>query len=100
LLLPDHGPFSDRHENGVDPNWELQLNPPKWQAWRWLGSPDPMLGVTPNFTGDTSAFYAGLSYELILSNRWTDDLTVNLTKHLFVGVGLSVALHSQPAAQE
>lgn len=96
ILLHDRGPFSDRHENGVDPNWEIQFNPPKWSAWRWLGSPAPMLGVTPNFTGDTSVFYAGLNYEWSLSNRWTDELTWNLTKHLFVGASLSVALHNGP----
>ena len=96
VLLHDRGPFSDRHESGVDPNWELQFNPPKWAAWRWLGSPNPMLGVTPNFTGDTSAFYAGLNYEWSLSNRWTDELTLNLTKHLFVGASLSAALHNGP----
>ena len=96
LLLHDRGPFSDRHEKGVDPHWELQLNPPKWRAWRWLGSPNPMFGLTPNFNGDTSAFYAGLNYELSLANRWTDDLTRNLTKNLFVGANLSVALHNGP----
>ena len=96
VLLHDRGPFSDDHEIGVDPNWELQFNPPNWSAWRWLGSPAPMLGVTPNFTGDTSVFYAGLSYELSLSNRWTDELTLNLTKHLFVGASASVALHNGP----
>jgi lipid A 3-O-deacylase len=96
LLLHDRGPFSDRHESGVDPNWELQLNPPKWPAWRWIGAPKPMLGITPNFNGDTSAFYGGLNYELSLSNRWTDELSGNLTKHLFVGASLSVALHNGP----
>jgi hypothetical protein len=28
LLLHDRGPFSDRHESGVDP--ELQFKPPAW----------------------------------------------------------------------
>lgn len=96
VLLHDRGPFSDRHESGVDANLELQFNPPTWSAWRWLGSPDPTIGVTPNFTGDTSALYAGLNYEWSLSNRWTDELTLNLTKHLFVGASLSAALHDGP----
>jgi len=96
VLLHDRGPFSDRHESGVDVNWELQFSPPQWPTWRWLGSPDPMVGLTPNFTGDTSAFYAGLNYEWSLSNPWTDELTGNLTKHLFVGASLSAALHNGP----
>jgi hypothetical protein len=96
LLLHDRGPFSDRHESGVDPNWEVQFNPPKWPAWRWIGAPEPMLGVTPSFNGDTSSFYGGLSYEWSLSNRWTDELSGNLTKQLFIGASLSVALHNGP----
>lgn len=96
LLLHDRGLFSDRHENGVDPNFELQLRSPDWPAWRWIGSPNPMLGFTPNFNGDTSAFYGGLNYEWSLSNRWTDDLTENLTRNLFIGASLSVALHNGP----
>jgi lipid A 3-O-deacylase len=96
LFLHDRGPFSDRHESGVDANWEVQFNPPKWPAWCWIGAPDPMIGMTPNFNGDTSAFYGGLNYELSLSNPWTDELTGNLTKYLFIGANLSVALHNGP----
>ncbi len=96
LLLHDRGLFSDRHESGVDPNWEVQFNPPKWPAWRWIGAPEPMLGMTPNFNGDTSAFYGGLNYELSLTNRWTDELSGNLTKNIFIAASLSVALHNGP----
>ena len=96
LMLHDRGPFSDRHESGVDPNAELQLNPPKWPAWQWLGSPSPMVGLMLNFKGDTSVFYAGLNYELSLSNRWTDERTGNLTRALFIGASLSAALHTGP----
>jgi hypothetical protein len=53
-----------------------------------------MVGLTPNFNGDTSVFYTGLNYELSLSNRWTDPLTANLTKHLFIAGSVSVALHN------
>jgi len=100
LLLHDRGPFSDRHEGGVDLHWELQLIQPSWQAWRWLGSPNPMFGLTPNFNGDTSVFYGGLSYEFSLSNRWTDELTANLTRYLFLTGSLSVALHNGPLHKE
>ncbi|MGE5217607.1 MAG: acyloxyacyl hydrolase [Chloroflexota bacterium] len=96
LFLHDRGPASDRHERGVDPNWEIQLKPPEWKYWKWIGSPAPMAGMTPNFNGDTSVFYAGLNYEFSLSNRFTDRLTDNLTKNLFVSGGLSAALHNGP----
>jgi hypothetical protein len=60
VFLHDRGPTSDHHESGVDPNWEIQLNPPAWSYWQWLGSPFPMVGLTPNFNGDSSVFYAEL----------------------------------------
>src|SRR3954464_12272505 len=69
LFLHDRGPTSDRQESGIDPNWELQLNPPDWKAWGWIGSPYPTLGVTPNFNGDTSVFYGSLTYELRLAHE-------------------------------
>jgi hypothetical protein len=96
LFVHDRGPTSDQHESGVDPNWELQWNPPQWRAWNWIGSPIPTAGVTPNFNGHTSVFYGGLTYELNLSNRFTDDLTYNLTRSLFVAGSVSAALHDGP----
>lgn len=96
LFLHDRGPASDRHESGVDPNWEIQLTPPQWKYWSWIGSPSPMAGMTPNFNGDTSAFYAGLNYEFSLSNRLTD----GLTRNLFISGGLSAALHNGPLHKE
>lgn len=100
LALHDRGPFSDRHESGVDPHAEVQFTPPRWSAWRWIGSPHPMLGLTANFTGDTSVFYAGLNYELSLSNRWTDAATADFTKQLFVGANLSAGVHNGPLHKE
>ena len=94
LLVHDRGPASDKHEGGVDPNWELQFVPPTWKYWRWLGSPAPMIGATPNFNGDTSVFYGGINYEFNLSNKNLDALTYNLTKILFVAGGLSAAIHT------
>lgn len=96
LFLHDRGPTSDRHESGVDPNWELQFNPPDWKVWHWIGLPYPMVGITPNFKGDTSVLYAGITYEFGLSNKLTDALTHNFTKSLFVAGGLSAALHNGP----
>jgi len=96
LFLHDRGPSSDRHESGIDPNWEIQFNPPAWKFWRWIGSPYLTAGLTPNFNGDTSVFYGGITYEIGLSNPLTDELTYNLSKNLFVAGGLSAALHTGP----
>jgi len=61
LGLHDTGPISDKQENGVDPNWELQFNPPKWRWWRWIGSPYTIVGVMANFNGATSQVYGALN---------------------------------------
>jgi len=96
IFLHDRGPASDRHESGVDPNWEIQFNAPKWKLWQWVGSPYPMIGLTPNFKGATSVFYGGLNYEFSLSNKLTDRLTSNLTKNFFLAGCVSAALHNGP----
>jgi lipid A 3-O-deacylase len=96
LFLHDRGPTSDRHERGVDPNLEIQFTPPAWRYWRWIGSPSPMIGMTPNFNGDTSVWYGGLTYEFSLSNRITDALTRDLSRYLFISGGVSAALHNGP----
>lgn len=100
VLVHDRGPTSDGHEGGVDPNWEIQLKPPDWRYWRWIGSPAPTAGMTPNFNGDTSAFYAGLTYEFSLSNQLADRWTRNLSKNLFLSGGVSAALHTGPLHKE
>lgn len=84
------------HESGVDPHWELQFNPPGWRLLRWIGLPNPILGATPNFNAHTSVFYGGLNYEFSLAHRFRDTLTHGLTKNLFLGGGLSLALHNGP----
>jgi hypothetical protein len=96
ICLHDYGPASDRNETGVDPNLELQLNPPDWKAWRWLGNPYPTFGLTPNFNGDTSAFYAGLTYEFSLSNELLNKFTFNVTNNLFIAGGVGLAIHNGP----
>ena len=96
IFAHDRGFASDKHEGGVDPNWEIQFNPPTWRYWRWIGSPQFMAGLTPNFNGDTSVFYGGLMYEFGLSTDLTDRLTYNLTKYLFVAGSLSAAIHTGP----
>jgi lipid A 3-O-deacylase len=97
LFLHDRGPTSDRHEGGVDPNWELQFNPPDWTLWHWIGRPFPVAGITPNFKGHTSVLYAGVTYEFGLSNKFADALPAHhFTRNLFVAGGLSAALHNGP----
>jgi hypothetical protein len=96
ILLHDVGFISDQKENGVDPNWEMQFNPPEWKWWRWVGTPSAMLGATPNFTGNTSAFYLGLAWEASLSNGFLDNLTNDFTKRLWISGGVSTAVHTGP----
>jgi hypothetical protein len=36
--MHDRRPASDRYESGFDPNGEIQLNPPDWQLWHWMGA--------------------------------------------------------------
>ena len=97
IVLHDVGFISDKREKGVDPNWEVQFNRPEWRWWHWLGSPYPIVGATPNFVGDTSAFYFGIfTYEFSLSNSFLDDLTNNFTRNLWISGGLSTAIHTGP----
>ena len=100
ILAHDRGPISDNKENGVDPNWELQFNPPEWRWWRWVGSPSPMTGATPNFVGDTSEFYLGLAWQLSLSGNFLDKLTNDFSKRLWVSGGLSAAVHTGPLKKD
>ena len=96
IVLHDIGFISDKREKGVDPNWEIQFNRPEWGWWRWVGSPYPILGATPNFVGDTSAFYFGFTYEFSLSNKFLDSLTYDLTKSLWISGTFSTAVHTGP----
>jgi len=96
VLLHDIGFISDQRENGVDPNWEIEFNRPDWRWWRWVGSPYWMIGATPNFTGDTSAYYFGHTWEVSLSNNFLDNLTNDFTKRLWVAGGISTVIHTGP----
>jgi len=97
IVAHDIGFISDQRENGVDPNWEVQFNRPDWTWWRWLGSPYPSIGVTPNFNGETTAFYFRIfNYEFSLSNKFLDDLTNDFTKNLWISGGLTRAIHTGP----
>jgi lipid A 3-O-deacylase PagL len=100
IVLHDIGFISDKRENGVDPNWEVQFNGPEWKWWRWIGSPYPIVGATPNFAGGTSAFYFGIfNYEFSLSNKFLDGLTNDFTKNLWISGGLSTAIHTGPLSK-
>jgi hypothetical protein len=88
ILAHDYGPLSDRHENGIDPNLELRFRPPDWAGWRAIGTPRPHLGVTPNFSHDTSVLYAGVTWAFDPHPR------------LFTEIGLGLALHDGPLHAE
>lgn len=88
LLAHDYGPISDRHENGIDPNLEIQFHPPAWGFWQAIGAPRPHLGVTPNLSDDTSVLYAGATYAFDLRPR------------VFAEIGLGLALHDGPLHAE
>jgi len=79
VIVHDRGPTSDRHEDGVDLNLEVQFAP-----LDMLGSPRPHLGVTANFEGDTSVAYGGLSFRFRETPQW------------FLDGLLGVALHNGP----
>ena len=96
ILLHDIGFISDQREHGVDANWEVQFNPPEWKWWRWVGTPAAILGATPNFNGDTSAFYLGLAWQASLSNRFLDNLTNDFSKRLWISGGITTAVHTGP----
>lgn len=82
VLAHDQGPFSDHNEHGIDLNLEAQFAP-----LHIFGAPRPHLGATLNFTGDTSAVYAGLTFPLYQSARW------------FLDGSISAAVHKRSAAQ-
>lgn len=100
LLAHDIGPISDNKEKGLDPNWEIQFNPPEWRWWRWVGSPSFMAGATPNFNGDTSEYYAGFAWQVSLSSNFLDNLTNDFSKRLWVSGGLSAAVHTGPLKKD
>jgi len=76
VLAHDQGPFSDHNEHGIDLNLEAQFAP-----LHIFGAPRPHLGATLNFTGDTSAVYAGLTFPLYQSSRWFLDGSISVAVH-------------------
>lgn len=102
ILLHDVEFISDhKQRGGVDPNWEMQFNGPEWRWWRWIGSPSPIAGATPNFNEEkTSAFYLGLGWEIRLSNTFLDNLTNDFTKRLWLSPGVTWAAHTGPLHKE
>jgi lipid A 3-O-deacylase PagL len=101
ILAHDIGPLADNQESlAPDPNWEVQFNPPEWRWWRWVGSPSPMTGAIPNFTGGTSVFYLGLAWQLSLSYEFLNNLTNDFTKRLWVAGGWGPAIHNGPLTKD
>lgn len=82
VLAHDRGPLSDEHEGGMSLNLERQFAPLDTPGW--LGRTRAHIGITPNFNGDTSAAYGGLTSQY------------QLTRRLFVSPFLGVAVHNGP----
>lgn len=76
VIAHDHGFASDRHEDGVDLNLEMQFAP-----LDVFGSPRPHLGAMLNFQGDTSDAYAGLGFRVRELSRWFADLQFGAALH-------------------
>lgn len=79
VLAHDQGPASDHHEHGIDLNLEVQFAP-----LDFFGSPRLQLGATLNFTGETSAAYAGFDFALYRIAHW------------FLDASISAAIHNGP----
>ena len=76
VLGHDQGPASDHHEHGINLNLEMQFPP-----LEFFGSPRPHFGVTPNFNGDTSMAYAGLTFPMHQRAPWFLDGFVSAALH-------------------
>ncbi len=96
VVLHDRGPLSDAHEHGVDVNAEVQFKSPDWRMWRMIGSPYPTVGITPNFNGETSAAYAGLTYEIDLGNETVARYLDGFNQNMFLSLGIGAAAHNGP----
>lgn len=76
IIAHDRGPWGDHHESGVDLNLELLFAPMDVS-----GTLRPHLGMTLNFTGDTSMAYAGFSIRAYDARPWFADLLLSLAVH-------------------
>lgn len=47
-----------------DVSFDVLFTSPDLDAFRWLGSPRPEVGVTANFSGEESLLHAGLTWQL------------------------------------
>lgn len=81
IIAHDRGPGSDRHENGVDLNFEIQFAPLTFRLPVREMPLRPHLGATLNLTGDTSMAYAGLSARFHEQAKWFGDLMLSIAVH-------------------
>jgi lipid A 3-O-deacylase len=79
LMAHDVGLFGRTEEDGFDFNFELLFQSPNWLGL--IGGPRPHLGATVNSSGDTSLFYAGLTW------------TAQFSGGVFFEASLGAALH-------
>lgn len=81
VLAHDTGLLTDRVEEGVDINGEVQFAPFGFEEWGWIGSPRPHLGGTVSTSGDTSQIYGGLTWGIELLDGVTLDGSAGLMAH-------------------
>ena len=62
VLSHDRGLFSNRTEEGIDVNAEIQFRAFDADYWSVIGAPRPHIGASINTAGDTSLGYAGLTW--------------------------------------
>ena len=81
VLSHDRGLFSNRTEEGIDVNAEIQFRAFDADYWSVIGSPRPHIGASINTAGDTSLGYAGLT--------WSWDVTDDI----FLDGAFSLVVH-------
>lgn len=68
VLLHDAGLFGNRKEHGIDGNFEVLFESPRFLGW--LGAPRPHLGMEISSAEQTNKAYFGLSWSWVFWNNW------------------------------
>jgi len=68
VLLHDAGLFGNRKEHGIDGNFEVLFESPRFLGW--IGSPRPHLGIEISSAEQTNKAYFGLSWGWTFWGNW------------------------------